>query len=129
MKQETLHHQGNGRIHTISDALNLLNAAADDSADEIRGMIKNDYKKLKRILADAKPEVNAAIGEFQQAAVDSVTNAKQKATTLAQDAAKKVDDSARENVWKCMGATAAMSAIAGFLLGRKINQNEVQKTS
>ena len=125
MKQETLHHQGNGRIHSISDALDLLNAAADESADEIRGMIRNDYKKLKRVLADTKPEVNAAISGFRQATADKVAGAKQKAATLAQDAAKNVDEAARANVWKCIGAVGAMSVIAGFILDRKINRNDV----
>lgn len=111
--------QGNGKIHSIQEALDLLNAAAEDSADKVRGLFTNDYQNLKRILAEAKPEVKAAASGLKQVTFETVISAKNKAVTATQEAARRVDQSARENAWAYIGIAAAASSIVGFILGRK----------
>jgi ElaB/YqjD/DUF883 family membrane-anchored ribosome-binding protein len=111
--------QGNGKVRSISEALDLLNAAADNSAEEIRGMISHDYRKLKGILDDIKPDVKTAYSGLRQAATDSLYATKDRAAEMSKDVAKRVDKSAHENVWTFLGVAAFFSLIFGFMIGRR----------
>ena len=110
---------GNGKIHTISQALELLNSVAEDRSTEIRGMLTNDYQDLKRVLSDAKPEVKSALNGVKQAAVESAVSARDKAVAAAKDTAERADQSVHDNAWKFIGLASAMSLLAGLFMGRR----------
>lgn len=98
-------------LRSINEALEVLNDAAEESADEIRKMVSSDYRKLKNALNSIQPEVRTAISD-----------AKDHITTITKDTAQRVDDSAHENPWTFIGAAAAVGAFAGFLLGRQAKE-------
>ncbi|MGE4131980.1 MAG: hypothetical protein AB7F86_10100 [Bdellovibrionales bacterium] len=68
---------------------------------------------------EIQAEVKSKLSELRQTTIDTLSQAKDKALEASQQAAKRVDQSARENVWKYIGAAAVLSACAGLLVGRK----------
>lgn len=107
------------KVKSLSHALEVLNGAADDSAEEIRRMINTDYNKLKNVLSEVKPNVRSAFGEVKEVTAETVSQAKDKVVTATKETAQKVDESVHKNPWIYLGGVATVSTLAGFLLGRK----------
>ena len=84
---------GNGRVDSIDDALGLLNAA---------------NRKLKQVAYEAG-----------DAALDSAKDVREKAIWMSKKDARRLDQSAHENIWKFVGFTSAFSALAGYYFGRR----------
>jgi ElaB/YqjD/DUF883 family membrane-anchored ribosome-binding protein len=107
------------KVKSLNHALGVLNDAAEASGDEIRTMVNSDYRKLKRVLGDLKPEVRSAFGEMREAAAESLNNAGQRVVTTTKETAQKIDSSVHENPWVYLGGTAAAATLLGFLAGRR----------
>lgn len=112
MKESLSHHNGNGKIHSIDQALDLLSHVVDERAEEIRNLISNDYKNLKQILSDAKPEVKSI-------AYEAANSIKEKTAAVTKDLALKVDESAHTHTWKYVGGSALFGLIIGMFLRNK----------
>lgn len=110
------------KINSVNNALKVLNKAAEESADEIRGMVSKDYQHLKSVLADVKPEVRNAFQEMRSATTDSISKAREKVVATSRDTAHQVDESAHRNPWAFVGGAAAVSILVGFLFGRGLKR-------
>src|SRR3989338_7060362 len=98
-------------IASVHHALEALNAALDENADEIRHLIKTDYRKVKQVLTDAGPQVKGALTELKSAGIESVRQAGKKAVEVGRNSVKKVDNTAHQSPWFFVGGAAAGSAI------------------
>lgn len=112
----------NEQIKSIDHALETLNEAAQDSSDEIRSMMEKDYKKLKSLFSDTRPQIRSAINELSEASYESAQRAKDQVIEQSKDAAKSVDDSVHNSPWLYIGGAAAAGALAGYLVSRKKKQ-------
>ena len=62
------------KVKSINHALKTLNEAANESAEEIRGMLRKDYSRLTEVFSDVKPQVESSFREMRD---EVVTTAKQ----------------------------------------------------
>jgi ElaB/YqjD/DUF883 family membrane-anchored ribosome-binding protein len=111
------------RTKSLSHALSILNDSADESAKEIRGMINSDYLKLKKVFSETRPDVKGAFGEIKEVAAHTLIQAKDKVVDTTKTAAVKVDHSVHESPWAYLGGVALVSALTGFVLGRRNNRH------
>lgn len=107
------------KIKTLTQALEVLNNAAEDSSEEIGKMLKTDYKKLKNVMAGITSEAKGAFGNFKASTEESISDIKKKVVDKTNDLAQDVDKSVSQHPWYYMGGAAVTSALIGFLLGRK----------
>lgn len=110
-----------GNAQSISDALSLLNEVADSSSNEIKEMISHDYRKLKKVFSDARPEFETASSELRNAAAQTIVDAREAALRRIREASDTVNQSVHEKPWGYMAGTAVASGLLGFFLGKKIN--------
>ncbi|MCB0355559.1 MAG: DUF883 domain-containing protein [Bdellovibrionales bacterium] len=95
-------------IKSIEHALQTLNDAAKDSSREIKSMVDRDYRKLKSVLADVKPEVKHAFRELGDASQQQLSEVKET-----------VDESVRKHPWLYVGGATAIAGLLGYVLGRR----------
>lgn len=107
------------RVKSIDHALRTLNEAAKDSSQEIKSLINQDYRKLKAVLSEVKPEVRGALKELGEVSQESILRAKDQVVDTTKEAVKVVDESVHKNPWTYIGGAAAIGALACFLLRRK----------
>jgi ElaB/YqjD/DUF883 family membrane-anchored ribosome-binding protein len=107
------------RNQSLSHALEVLNDAAEDSAQEIRKMVSTDFRKLQSVLSEVKPSVQNALGEMKNVAADSMNQVKERVVATTKDAAQKVDVAVHRNAWTYLGSFALISMLAGFAMGRR----------
>lgn len=106
-------------VRSINEALKLLNEAADNSAEEIREMVSRDYQGLRQIFAEGRHEVGGTLRELKSAAVESVTQVKDRAVAATKETAKSIDEGAHRNPWSYVAGASVLAAFVGFLMGRK----------
>ncbi len=110
--------EGGPKVSSISHALNILNDAAEGSADEIKGMLKSDYQNLRKMFDTIRPEVSEAMFEMKRASAESVEHAKEKLLASA----KEIDETVHANAWYYVGGVAATSAFLGYLFAQRMNK-------
>ena len=72
-----------------------------------------------KMLDDAAIESSSGIKQMGRESLAYLAQAKDKVVETSKDAARKVDQSAHNNPWYYVGATAAVVGVTGFFLGRK----------
>jgi len=88
----------------ISEALELLNEAAQEKKDELKGLMSNKYSHIREAMS-------AGIGQAQEALIQG----KEKALEIAGD----VDQRVHKDPWVYIAGTAAASLLLGYLMGSK----------
>lgn len=100
----------------------MNNQGQNRSSDSDRDQKKhstNSINETLRMLDEAAGSSTNEIKRMSKESLEYLAQAKDKVMQSSKDAAMKVDQSARENPWYFVGATAAIVGIAGFILGRK----------
>jgi len=88
----------------ISEALELLNDAAKEKKDELKGLMSNKYAHIKEVM-------NSGL-EYSQ---EAIAQGKEKVMELASDVDKRV----HKDPWVYIAGTAAASLLVGYLMGSK----------
>jgi len=101
MTTETLGRTSNAKIN---EALELLNEAAKEKKDELKGLMSNKYSHIREAMS-------AGVGHAQEALVQG----KEKALEIAGD----VDNRVHKDPWVYIAGTAAASLLLGYLMGSK----------
>ena len=107
------------KITTIHDALETLNDVADGSSKEIRKMVNRDYRKLRAVFNDEKPELREAIHDFGEASQRSFSQAREQLSKGTKETLENLDEVAHKHPWALVGGTTAIAGILGYLIGRK----------
>jgi ElaB/YqjD/DUF883 family membrane-anchored ribosome-binding protein len=99
----------------ITDALEVLNEAAREQADELGSLCARKYKDLHK-----------AVGAVEHDVADSVRHGRERLAALRHAAAdevkstaKTVDRKAHESPWVAMAPAVVAALAIGFLVGRK----------
>lgn len=118
MAEVTSYTGKNRKSKTIREALNSLNEASRESSDEIREMINRDYGQLRDILSKSRPHFREAFNDLGEASAEQYREAKQKVLHRTGAAIDDMDRSVHERPYFYVGATAALAALLGYMLGR-----------
>jgi len=106
-------------VKSISNALEVLNQAAGESADDLRAMMRRDYQQLRNIFDGVRPTVKKAVREMEESTVRSLSQVRDTAARATKNAVSTVDRSAHDHPWAYLGAATAGAALIGFLFGRR----------
>jgi len=88
----------------ISDALELLNEAAKEKKDELKGLMSDKYTHIREAMT-------AGVEHAQEVIIQG----KEKAIEIAGDVDKRV----HKDPWVYIAGTAAASLLLGYLMGSK----------
>jgi ElaB/YqjD/DUF883 family membrane-anchored ribosome-binding protein len=88
----------------ISEALELLNEAAKDKRDELKGLMVNRYTHIREAMT-------SGVGHAQEA----ITQGKEKVIEMASDVDKRV----HKDPWVYVAGAAVGSLLLGYLMGSK----------
>lgn len=108
MEKVRLKMNNSEEVNTIQNALQTLNDAAKVSSQEIKTMMERDYKKLRSILSDVKPEVRHVFKDLSEDSQQKIHQAKDS-----------VGQSAHQNPWIYIGGATVLAIVVGYMVGRK----------
>ncbi|HUS57836.1 MAG TPA: hypothetical protein VM141_04215 [Planctomycetota bacterium] len=103
----------------LSEALRLLEEAAKEKKDELRNLASDKYCHLKEALAQTESTLEQSVAAAKKRAVEAAQRAKDLGVAKAKEIASDVDESVHRNPWPYIGGAAAVSLLAGYILGRK----------
>jgi ElaB/YqjD/DUF883 family membrane-anchored ribosome-binding protein len=103
----------------VADALKLLEEAAKDKKEELRGMISDKYEHLKSAVIGAEHSVADSLSAAQKRAVEAIVHAKDASTKKVKEVAGAVDENVHENPWPYIAGAGVVALLLGYILGRK----------
>ena len=103
----------------ISEALKLLEEAAKDKKEELRGLVSDKYAHLKSALVSAEHSAAETLSAAQKRAVEALIHAKDVSAEKVKHAATVVDSHVHANPWPYIGGAAIVALLAGYIMGRK----------
>lgn len=103
----------------ISEALKLLEEAAKEKKDELRGLVSDKYEHLKKALIETEHSAAESLSAAQKLAAEAIIRAKDVSTKKVKEVATSVDNSVHENPWVYIAGTGVVSLLLGYVLGRK----------
>ncbi len=102
----------------ISEALKLLDEAATQKRDELKGALSDKYTHLKNVIVETESSLAKSLSDARRHAVAAATHAKDVGVEKAQEVARDVDKSVHANPWPYLAGTAAGGLLLGYILGR-----------
>lgn len=111
----------NTSSENIAEALNLLEEAAKQKRDELKGVMANKYAGLKGLVLETEGSFVKSITDAGRHAVDSATHARDVGVEKAREVASDVDKHVHRNPWAYVGGAAVVSLLLGYVLGRNRN--------
>ena len=96
--------QGRTSNAKISEALELLNEAAKEKKDELKGLISNRYTHIREAMTSTAEHAQEVINQ-----------GKEKVQEIAGDVDKRV----HKDPWVYIGGAAVASLLLGYLMGSK----------
>lgn len=99
----------------ITEALELLNEAAKEKKDELKGLFTDKYSHIKHALEAGAEQGKQIFDKAKHLTQDAIVVGKEKIKEFAGEADKKV----HENPWPYIAGAAAVSLLVGYVLGSK----------
>jgi ElaB/YqjD/DUF883 family membrane-anchored ribosome-binding protein len=103
----------------IAEALKLLDEAAKQKKDELKGVLSDKYTHLKSVVVEAETSLGRSLADAGRHAVDAATHAKDVGVAKARKMAGGVDKCMHRNPWPYLGGTAFVGLLLGYILGRR----------
>jgi ElaB/YqjD/DUF883 family membrane-anchored ribosome-binding protein len=100
-------------VDKIDDALRVLNEAAPQKQEEIRRMIKKNYRNVKSMMKEWEEEAKDSLENLG----DRVSQFQHDVVDQAKKTSKKVDRQVHEHPWSYIGGAALVGLAAGVLIG------------
>lgn len=102
----------------ISEALKLLEEAAAQKKDDLKDLMSDKYKHLKKVIVETENSLVKSLADAGKHAVEAAVHAKDAGVEKAQEIAQDVDKSVHRNPWAYIAGTACVGLLVGFVLGR-----------
>jgi ElaB/YqjD/DUF883 family membrane-anchored ribosome-binding protein len=112
MTAETQNRTSNAKI---SEALELLNEAAKEKRDELKGLMVNRYSHIKEAMASGVDHGKEVLQRTQDLTHQAIAQGKEKAIEIASDVDKRV----RKDPWVYIAGTAVATLLLGYVMGSK----------
>jgi ElaB/YqjD/DUF883 family membrane-anchored ribosome-binding protein len=103
----------------ITEALVLLEEAAKQKKDELKGALSNKYTHLVEAVVETEHGLVASLAHARKWAVTAATHAKDASTEKAGVIAADVERNVEEHPWSYIAGSAALAGLLGYLLGRR----------
>lgn len=97
----------------ISEALELLNEAAIEKKDELKGLMTNKYTHIREAMQSGLERSKDFIKNNQELAHEVITKGQEKAKEIASDVDKRV----HKDPWVYIAGAAVASLVLGYLMG------------
>ncbi len=92
----------------ITEALELLNEAAREKKDELKGLLNDRYSHIKQAMSTGTEQIIEKAKQFAEEGKERIT-----------DVASEADKRVRKNPWPYIAGAAAASLIVGYLMGKR----------
>ena len=102
----------------ISEALKLLEEAAQQKKDELKSVMSDKYTHLKSVIVEAESSLGKSLSDAKKRAVEAAAHAKDVGVEKAREIAHDVDANVHQNPWAYIGGTAVVGLLLGYILGR-----------
>lgn len=99
----------------ISEALELLNEAAKEKKDELKGLMVNKYSHIREAMTAGVEHDKEILKHTQDFTQEAIVQGKEKVMEIAGDVDKRV----HKDPWVYIAGTAAASLLLGYFIGSK----------
>ncbi|MDO8675026.1 MAG: DUF883 domain-containing protein [Candidatus Omnitrophota bacterium] len=99
----------------ISEALELLNEAAKEKRDELKGLMANRYSHIREAMTAGVEHGKEALNHTKDLAQEAIIKGGKKAKEIAGDVDKRV----HKDPWAYIAGATAASLLLGYLMGSK----------
>jgi ElaB/YqjD/DUF883 family membrane-anchored ribosome-binding protein len=99
----------------ISEALELLNEAAQEKRDELKGLLTDRYSHIRDAMTAGVEHGKEVLKHSQDMTQEAIGLGKEKVKELAGD----VDQRVHKDPWVYIAGAAAGSLLLGYLMGTK----------
>ena len=103
----------------IHEALELLEEAAKDTAEELWTLIKDQYPNLQEKLLDNVDSLRDSIDFIQDGVRGAASQIKESSGRKVRYAASQIDEEIHHRPWHYIGGIAVSALLLGYILGRK----------
>jgi len=102
----------------IAEALKLLEEAARQKKDELKGVMADKYTHLKEAIMETEGTIVKSLSDAGRHALGAATHARDVGVEKAREIAGDVDKHVHHNPWQYIAGTAAVGLLLGYILGR-----------
>ena len=99
----------------ISEALELLNEAAKEKKDELKGLMANRYSHIREAMTSGVEHGKDVLKHAQEITQEAIVQGKEKVIEIASDVDKRV----HKDPWPYIAGAAAVSLLLGYFMGSK----------
>lgn len=99
----------------ISEAFDLLNEAAREKNDELRGLMGSKYAHIREAMTEGAAHGQVILKHAKDFAQETIVEGKEKVKEIALDVDKRV----HKDPWIYIAGAAAASLLVGYFMGSK----------
>ncbi len=99
----------------IAEALGVLNEAAKDKKDELKGLFADKYSHIKQAMISGTEQSKQIFDKAKHLTKDAFVDGKKKIRKVAIEADKRV----HKDPWSYIAGATAFSLLLGYLMGAK----------
>lgn len=99
----------------ISEALELLNEAAKEKKDELKGLMANRYSHIREAMTSGVDHGKEVLKHAQDITKETIIKGSEKAKEIASD----VDQRVHKDPWVYIAGTAVATLLLGYFMGSK----------
>ena len=99
----------------ITEALELLNEAAKEKKDELKGLLTDRYAHIKQAMTAGTERGKEVLDQAKHLAQDAIGEGEKK----IKEAVSEADQRVRKDPWPYIAGTAVVSLLLGYLMGSK----------
>ena len=99
----------------ISEALELLNEAAREKTDELKGLMGNKYAHIREVMTAGAEQGQDILKNAKNFAQEAIVDGQKKAKEIAGDVDKRV----HKDPWVYIAGAAAASLLLGYFMGSR----------
>ncbi len=102
----------------ISEALKLLEEAANQKKDELRAIMSNKFTNLKSVIMEGESNLMKTLLTAKDHALQATAHAKDVSLEKAREIVRDVDKSVHQSPWPYIAGSAVAGILLGYILGR-----------
>ncbi len=99
----------------ITEALELLNEAAKEKKDELKGLFTDKYSHIKEAMVAGTEQGKQIFDKVKHLTQDAIVEGEEKIKEVISEADKRV----HKNPWPYIAGAAGISLLLGYLIGSK----------
>lgn len=103
----------------LTEALILLEEAAQEKQDDLRRLVSDKYTHLKHAIGDTEHTVIESLTAAGKRTLAGTLHAKDAGAEKLKHAGAAVDEHVHALPWPYVGGTALVALLFGYILGRK----------